>query len=57
MRLLARDDERALFLAGYDGEDILAAQLRERGLEIRRLVERMQFALVGEENVDAARRG
>src|SRR5690606_37522038 len=53
-RLLTRDDEAALFRTGDDAERALAAEGGDRRVEVRRLVEALQFVLVGEDDVDLA---
>ncbi len=57
MGFVARDDDRALFRSRHDGKNIFRAQKAERRVEIACLIERMQFAFIGEENVDLAGRG
>ena len=47
---LAADDHAALLAARHHGELAVAAQRRDRGVEIGGLVEAVQFALVGEED-------
>jgi hypothetical protein len=48
-------DNRTVFGAGDDAEDIFAAQLRGGGVEIRCLIKRMQLTFVGEEDLHRPR--
>ena len=52
--LLAGHDQAALFAAGDHGKPRIVAQRVDRGVEVGGLVEAVQLALVGEDEIDRA---
>ena len=52
--MLARDDQAAFFTASDDGQSRVAAQRIQRRVEIGRLVQAVQLALIGEDEVHRA---
>ena len=53
---VGRCHHAAFLAAGDDAESNVAAQLLQRGVKIRGLVQRMQLGLIGEHQIDRAAR-